>query len=357
MQAARLYGARDLRVEDAPPPRDPAAGEAMIRMMAVGVCGSDLHTYLDARIGDTAVQAPLVLGHEFAGVIEAVGEDARDGHEWPLAIGQRVAVDPANPCWRCEFCEGGHPNLCRRMHFCGLYPDDGALQTRMIVAARGCFPLPDGLSDAAGALLEPMGVALHAVDLAKLRLARSVAVIGCGAIGLLIIALARRAGADPIYAFDRLSWRAAQARVWGASAAWTVRGAAEPDGVDPVTAIAEVTHGRGVDTAIEAGWADESIAWAAEMACLGGRVVLVGIPGDDRFALKHSTARRKGLTIVMARRMRHTYPRAIHLATAAPDPIDLDHLISHRFPLARAPEAFALNADYRDEVVKVVIEP
>lgn len=349
MLAARLYGPRDLRVEHVPEPAAPGAGEALLRVKTVGICGSDLHTYLDGRIGDTALASPLVLGHEFGGVIEAVGTDARDGNDQPLRIGQRVAVDPATPCWRCEFCEAGHPNLCRRMHFCGLFPDDGALRERMIVSARSCFPVPEQITDAGMALLEPLGVALHAVDLGKIKLAHSVVVIGCGSIGLFIVQLARMHGADPIYAFDKFPWRVEKACALGATDAWT-------DERDPVEVIKEVTGGRGVDVVFEAAWADHTVWQAGEMAKNGGRVVLVGIPSDDTFTMKHSTARRKGLTIVLSRRMKHVYPRTIRLVTQTPKPVDMDSLISHRFPLAQAAEAFALNVEYPPEMVKVVIE-
>jgi L-iditol 2-dehydrogenase len=351
MLAARLYGPRDMRIDQIDEPSAPGPGQAQIKVTAVGVCGSDLHTYEDARIGDTKVSAPLILGHEFGGVIIAVGPDAHDGNDEPLKVGQRVAVDPATPCGRCEMCEMGHPNLCRRLHFCGLFPDDGSLQEKMNVSAHSCFPVPDGISDAATALLEPLGVALHAVDLGKLKLARSVAVLGCGPIGLLIMRLARLSGADPIYAFDKFPWRAKMACDWGhATGAWTL------DECDPVSKIAELTDGRGVDVVFEAAWADHSVAWSAEMARLGGRLVLVGIPSSDSFTIKHSTARRKGLTIMMSRRMKNVYPRAIHLVTAQPDAVDLDALVSHRFPLSQADKAYAMNADYKDQVYKVVIE-
>lgn len=351
MLAARLHGPRDLRIESIPEPGDPGPEHVKIKVTAVGICGSDLHNFLDARIGDTVISQPLILGHEFAGVVLVVGENARDGEDNPLRVGQRVAVDPATPCGRCEMCQAGHPNLCRRLHFCGLYPDDGSLQEQMIVEAHTCFPVPDSISDAGAALLEPLGVALHAVDLGKLKLARSVAIIGSGPIGLLITKLARLSGADPIYTFDCFPWRAAKAKEMGATEAWTVT----PD-LDPVKVIHDVTDGRGVDVVFEAAWADHSIAQAAEMARLGGRVVLVGIPSDDQINMKHSTARRKGLTIMMSRRMKHTYPRTIQLVTTSPEPIDLDSIVSHRFPLAEAAKAFALNVAYTDGVQKIVID-
>jgi L-iditol 2-dehydrogenase len=302
---------------------------------------------MDGRIGDTKVETPLVLGHEFAGVVEAVGEDPRDGLDNPLTPGQRVAVDPATPCHRCEMCEMGHPNLCRRLHFCGLWPDDGALQQYMRYSARSCFPYPDSLSDAAGALLEPLGVAIHAVDLGKLRVANSVVVLGCGPIGLMILRLAKLSGADPVYAFDCFPWRVEKARALGATHAWTV-------GEDnPVATIQKETEGRGVDVVFEAAWSDHSVEQAAEMARLGGRLVMVGIPSEDRFVFKHSVARRKGLTIMMSRRMKHVYPRAIRVATTR---INLDDLVSHHFPLQQTEQAFAANADYVEGVQKVVVD-
>jgi L-iditol 2-dehydrogenase len=348
MQAARLYGARDMRMDDIADVPSPGEGEVTIRVKAVGVCGSDLHTYVDGRIGSTTVQSPLVLGHEFGGEVIAVGSNALDGMGNALHVGQRVAVDPASPCLRCEMCELGHPNLCHRLHFCGLWPDDGALRERMNWSAHSCFPVPDSISDAGAALLEPLGVALHAIDLGKLQVARSVAILGCGSIGLLILRLAKLSGADPIYVFDCYPWRVEKAKVWGATEGWTL------DAGDPVAMIRSQTGGRGVDVVFEAAWADQSIGQAADMARLGGRVVLVGIPSEDKLVMKHSTARRKGLTIVMSRRMKHTYPRAIHLATA--QGLNIDDLISHRFPLHEAPRAFALNADYQDNVVKIVID-
>lgn len=348
MTAAQLHGPKDLRINQVPHPGAPGPDQVLLRVTAVGICGSDLHTYQDARIGDTALQAPLTLGHEFAGIVEEIGPgDGLDGEFHPLKPAMRVAVDPAQPCGRCEMCEQGHPNLCHRLHFCGLYPDPGSLSQWMHVPAHTCFPVPDSIDDAGAALLEPLGVAIHATDLAKLRVADSVAILGAGSIGLCILQTVRASGAGPIYVIDQFPWRLAVAEELG--------------GIpinfreqDPVATIRHATHGRGVDVAIEAAWADHSIQWSAEMARLGGRLVLVGIPGNNQFSMNHATARRKGLTIRMARRMKHVYPRAITLV--ANGAVNLPSLISHRFPLAQAPEAFALNDAYQDNVVKVIID-
>ena len=347
MLAARLHGPRDLRVDEVPRPGPPGRGEVLLRISAVGICGSDLHTYKDARIGDTALAAPLTLGHEFAGVVEAVGPEAASGLFEPLAPGMRVAVDPAQPCGRCELCVKGHPNLCRRLHFCGLYPDDGALSGWLRVPAETCFPLPDVIDDAGGALLEPLGVAIHATDLARIRVGDSAALLGAGPIGLGLLQTLRLAGADPVFVSDRYPWRLQLAERLGGVPIDLRAG-------DPVAAVLAASGGRGVDAAVEAAWADDSVQQAADMARPGGRLVLVGIPEDDRLQLRHSGARRKGLTILMARRMKHSYPRAIRLLASGK--VDVEVMISHRFPLERAPEAFALNAAYADRVNKIVIE-
>jgi L-iditol 2-dehydrogenase len=347
MSAARLYGARDLRTEQIPAPGAPGPEQALLRVTSVGICGSDLHTYVDGRIGDTSVQEPLILGHEFAAVVEAVGEGALDGHFQPLVPGTRVAVDPAQPCGRCEMCEQGHPNLCHRLHFCGLYPDPGSLCEYMIMPAHTCFPVPDSVDNDAAALLEPLGVAIHAIDLAKIKVADSVAILGAGPIGLFVLQLAKLSGAEPVYISDKFDWRLEVAAQYGAIPV-------NCDKVDPVAFVREATGGRGVDVAIEAAWADHSVQQAAEMTRLGGRMVLVGIPGPDKMEMKASTARRKGLTIRMSRRMKHVYPRAIKLAASGK--VDLNGIVSHRVPLAQAPEAYAMNAAYEDRVVKVMVE-
>lgn len=347
MQVAKLYGPKDIRVESIDNPPAPKAGEVLLNIKTVGLCGSDLHMYETGRTGYTDTQEPFVLGHEFMGVIAAVGDGALDGMHNPLQVGQRVAVDPCVPCWRCEMCEKGHPNLCPNHYFYGLSPNDGALREQMIVEARNCFPMPDLLSDETGPLLETLGIAIHAIDLSKIQIASRVAVIGAGPVGLLITRLAALTGASQVFAFDKLQWRVDKAREWGATHAYNV------DDYDPVQAVMDVTDGRGVDVAIEAAWADHTVQQAAEMLRYGGRMVQVGIPPDDKFNLKHSVIRRKGLTIMISRRMKHTYPRAIDLATSGK--VNLEELVSHKYDLSKTAEAYARNFAYEEGINKVIL--
>lgn len=351
MKAVKLFGPEDLRLVDEPFPKRPKTGEVLIRVNAVGICGSDLHMYGTGAIGYTKIESPFTLGHEFMGEVLEVSTNCLDGFGVPLAKGQRVAVEPAVACGMCEVCGAGHPNLCPDHYFYGVYPTQGALCEQLVVPAKNCFPIPDEISDGGGTLLETLGVAIHAVDLAKLKVAKSVAVIGCGPVGLLILRLAVLSGASQVCAFDKFDWRSELARKWGATKAWTIDGDSEAD------LLLETTAGRGADVVIEAAWADHTVDEAMKMATSGGRVVLVGIPPDDRATFTHSMARRKGLTIMMARRMKHTYPRAINLASGNAPQVVLDDLISETVRLEEAADAFSRNYRYTPGVNKIVIAP
>jgi L-iditol 2-dehydrogenase len=330
MKVVRLHAHGELRTYDEPRPV-PAAGEALVRIKAVGVCGSDLHWFSEGEIGDAKLEHPLVLGHEFAG-------ETLDG--------QRVAVDPAIPCRRCEFCERGHPNLCGNMIFAGHGETDGALREYASYLPRCLFALPDSLSYADGAMLEPLGVAIHAVDLGKLRAGMSVGVFGCGPIGLLIVQMARVSGASHIIATDLLPHRVEAAKIFGADHAILAEAGNELD------EIRAATGGRGVDIAFEAAGEQEAVDVSVAAVVPGGKVILAGIPTDDHTSFSASAARRKGLTIKLVRRMKHTYPRAIELVSKGL--VDVRSLVTHRFPLAEAREAFRV-AERRDGL-KVIVE-
>jgi L-iditol 2-dehydrogenase len=334
LKVLRLHGTQDFRLHDELRP-EPGPGESLVRVTAVGVCGSDVHWFEEGSIGDAQITQPLVLGHEFAGVIQS-GEQR----------GERVAVDPAVPCGACEFCQEGNPNLCTALCFAGHGTEDGALREYMPWPTRCLHPLPDALTDAEGAMLEPLGVAIHAVDLGHVRPGMAVGVYGCGPIGLLTLQVARAAGAVQIIATDKLSHRLKMARAVGAT---EVFHAAEGEENPEVWAA---TKGRGVDVAFEAAGENAAVETAVATVRPGGRVILSGIPADDRTAFTASVARRKGLTIKLVRRMKHTYPRAIRLVERGL--VDVQSLVTHRFPLSEFEKAFSAAA--RREGVKVIIE-
>lgn len=332
MKALRLHAPHDLRLHDEPLPL-PAAGEELLRISAVGLCGSDLHWYAASAIGDARLQKPLVLGHEFSAVI---------AEGW--RAGTRVAVDPAIPCGECEFCLQGNPNLCPNTRFAGFASQDGALQEYLAWDSRCLFPLPDDLSDADGVMLEPLGVAIHAVDLAHLRPGASVAIFGCGPIGLLILQLVHHMSSGQIFASEPHPHRQQAARRCGADIVLPADGS-------EAQKILAATRGRGVDVAFEAAGVNAAVDAAVAAVKPGGTVMLAGIPEEERTSFHASTARRKGLTVKWVRRMKHTYPRAIELVQRGV--VNVQSLVTHSFPLTEYDTAFSIA--HRREGIKVIL--
>ena len=330
MKTLRLHATGDLRLHDEPVP-NPDEGEELVHVKAVGVCGSDVHWFSEAGIGDAKLERPLVLGHEFAGVTEN---------------GESVAVDPAIPCGECEFCERGHPNLCENIVFAGHGAQDGALREWMAWPKRQLFPIPDSLTSADGAMLEPLGVAIHAVNLGKLQAGMTVGVFGCGPIGLLTVQLARLSGASNIVATDLLPHRVEAAKSLGAQHAYLVENRLE------MSQMRAATGGRGVDVAFEMAGEQDAVDDAFAAVIPGGKAILCGIPSNDETSFTASVARRKGLTIKMVRRMKHTYPRAIELVSKGL--VDVRSLVTHRFSIEHAAEAFEVAQ--RREGLKIMIE-
>jgi len=336
MKSLRLHGINDLRLHDEPIPT-PDYEEALIKVKAVGVCASDLHWVTDGTTGDDLITTPFVLGHEFGGVVES--GDLK---------GTRVAVDPTVPCDVCKFCLGGNPNLCPDHYFAGQAPHDGALREYMAWPLKCVIPIPDDISDEDAAILEPLGIAIHTVDLGKVKPGMIVGVYGCGPIGLLTIQMARAAGASEIIATDILPHRLEAALEMGAHKVVQ----ATPTG-DERTPILAGTHQLGVDVAFEVAGQNSAVETAIETVKPGGRVVLCGIPSVNQTSFRASTARRKGLTIKMVRRMKHTYPRAVKLVQTGQ--VDVKSIISHRFPLEQSHQAFEVAQ--RREGLKVIINP
>jgi L-iditol 2-dehydrogenase len=330
MKCVRLHGTGNLQLHDESVPVADE-GEKLVRVKSVGVCGSDLHWFSEGEIGDAKLEHPLVLGHEFAGITQE---------------GQRVAIDPAIPCRRCEFCEHGNPNLCSSLIFAGHGKTDGGLREWVAWSEKSLFPIPDSISDADGALLEPLGVAIHAVDLGKLKAGMTVGVFGCGPIGLLIIQMAKLSGAANIIATDKLAHRVEAAKRFGASETFLAGDNSQR------SEVGAAIDGRGVDVAFDAAGTQDAVDDAFAAVLPGGKVVLAGIPDDDKTSFSASTARRKGLTIKLVRRMKHTYPRAIELVSKGL--VDVRSIVTHRFPLEQALEAF--QAAERREGLKIIID-
>lgn len=321
----------------------PGPHEALLRIESVGVCGSDIHYYVDGHIGNQVATPPLILGHEYAGIVEAVGPEAD-----ARLVGRRVAVEPGIPCMRCEWCRSGHYNVCRNMFFPGGPGCDGALAEYFAVHAQFCFPVGAGISAQAAAMAEPLAVALHTVELAELRAGETAAVIGLGPIGLLTAQVLRLRGAGRILGADLLAYRVDAARRFGVDRAWHA-------GTCEVTeALMDATAGRGVDVAIDCTNRAEGLDIVCRVARPAGRCVLTGISGNECDAIPVGIARRKELTLRWCRRFRNNFPEAIRLLESGQ--VDAGALVTHSFPLAAAKSAFDLVAGYQDGVLKASID-
>lgn len=310
----------------------------MLRVEAVAVCGSDLHIYKSGVSGGEPLTAPMIPGHEVCAVVE--------GGDTSIPPGTRVAVEPAIPCMRCEFCLRGDLNLCPNHRFLGLPPWPGAMCERIVHPSHLIAAVPDAMPVNVVPLLEPLSIAVHVADLSHARAAQTVAVFGLGAIGLMVVQIMRSMGCR-VVACDPVPERAAMAERLGAEQVFNVPGEAALDD------LARWTSGRGVDLAIEVAGPNEAVRAATESAAPGARVLVVGIQPDDEIAFRAATARRKGLTIVMVRRSRNTLARAIELYRAGQ--VQIAPMATHEFPLDHAADAFRLAATYADGAIRTIV--
>ncbi len=342
MKAAVLQRARVLTMEQRPRP-EPGPGEVLVRVRSVGVCGSDVHYYTHGRIGPFVVESPLVLGHEMAGTIAALGPGVTT-----RTVGQRVAVEPGVPDRVCEFCRSGRYNLCPNVRFMATPPVDGAFTEFVVMPQDFVFPLPDHVSLEEGAMIEPLSVGVYAVHRSGLRAGQDVAVLGAGPIGLVTLQAARAAGAGAITVVDLDAHRLEVAASMGATA--TVDASRD----DPRSRILELTGGRGVDLVFEAAGSPRTAAMAVHLARRGGRVAVIGLPPDDNCPFPLVAAMAKEVDIVTVFRYANVYPAAI--ALVAEGRVNVKDLITHRFTLEEAERALQLSDRREDGVVKALVE-
>lgn len=315
MRCVVLHSPGDLRSDTRPTPQ-PAPGEVLVQVRLVGVCGSDLHYYELGRSGSSVVESPVVLGHEFGGVIVAVGAGV------DRTIGERVSVEPGVQCGKCTACRRGIYNHCTDMHFLGAAPTDGAMQEYVAVREDHAFALPDTVSDEAAALIEPLSVALWGVGRARLQRGESVVIVGAGPIGVLCALVARAKGANSVVLVDPADGRRQlAARLTGARVV-APADLEEPDG--------------SFDVALECSGSDSGLETALRSVRDDGRVVVLGV-GVDRLDIPMNTLQEGEISVTGSHRYRNTWPAAIDLV--ARGEVDPTTLITKKFSLDQAEEA------------------
>ena len=341
MQAVVIHAAKDLRLEERPA-RAPGPGEVAVAIGAGGICGSDLHYYHHGGFGSVRVKQPMILGHEVAGTITALGAGVEG-----LAVGDRVAVSPSRPCNACEYCLRGQQNQCLDMRFYGsamrMPHVDGAFRQQLVADAGQCHRLAEGVTLAEGAFAEPLAVTLHALAQAGPLLGARVLVSGSGPIGALCVLAARTHGAREIIATDMLDAPLAFAREVGADRTINVA----RDGA----ALEALAAGKGtIDVAFEA--SGSPAAFTAAIASLRPRGVLVQLGLGGEIVLPHNMLVGREVEIRGSFRFHDEFGLAVDLLNARR--LDVRPLLSATYPLAEAIRAFDAASD-RAHAMKVQI--
>jgi L-iditol 2-dehydrogenase len=330
MRASVLRAAGDIVIEEREVPT-PAPDDVLVRVEAVGVCGSDVHYYRHGRVGEFIVEKPLVLGHEAAGTVVEVGAAAP-----AELLGARVSIEPGIPCRACEQCRRGSYNLCPDVRFFATPPIDGAFVEYVAVPADFVSPLPDSVSTVAGALLEPLSVAYWACRKAGVGPGMRVLVTGAGPVGLLTLQVARALGCGDITVSDISEERLATAVSLGAA-----RVHRADDG-----ALTEA------DVLIECSGAPSAVQAGIRALGAAGRAVLVGM-GADEVTIPASHLQRHEITVTGTFRYASTWPAALDLAASGA--VTLDALATSAHPLADVATALDLNPGGGH--IKAIVEP
>lgn len=341
MRAAELIAPFTFRPFDMPI-GDPAPGEVQVRIQAVGVCGSDLHSYTEGGVGGLPNVYPMLLGHEPAGVIVKTGAGVTG-----LSVGDRGALEPALYCYHCEYCLSGHHNVCANIRFLSNPNHPGFFRELINLPVSNFEPIPAAMSFGEAALAEPLAIGLHSLALASIRPGETVTVIGAGPIGLVTIAALRSTQAGRIWAIEPLAHRRLLALGIGADVA-----------LEPAEALTEILHAtgqRGVDCVIDCAAGADTTNQAVQLARNAGRVAITGIHSTPMVSMEGSVMRRKELTIFNVRRSNHETKEALELLRE--HPAWFAPVLTHTRPLDQIDDAFRVASQYLDGVGKMMVAP
>lgn len=351
MKAARFHGREDIRVEDIP---EPVTRPDTVKVAVdwCGICGSDLHEYLEGPIfvppaGSphplTGETAPIVMGHEFAGRITEVGPGVVGLHE-----GDPVAVEPYHTCGECPPCRAGHYNVCQKLGFIGLSGGGGGFSEYVVVDARRVHPI-GALPTDLGALVEPLAVAYHAVRLSEADEGHSAVVFGAGPIGLVTIAALRAAGVRQVISVEPAAARKEKARLAGADAVL------DPTSTDVLAQVAELTRGAGADVAFECAGIDAVLAQAIGAVRAGGTVVNVAIWGHPATVQMNDLVM-KEVSLLGTLAYCNDHPDTI--ALLADGKVDAAPFITGRIAVDDiVDQGFRQLVEHKEEHVKILVHP
>jgi len=341
MKAVQLTGIGKLVVGEVAEPVIKEDRQVLLKLNAVGVCGSDVHYYKQGRIGGEAVDYPFIIGHECAATVKEVGRNVKS-----VKAGDRVVVEPAISCGSCSQCRAGRENTCENLKFLGCPGQvEGCLCEYIVMPEQNCFKY-EKLSAAQAVLCEPLAIAVYAAEQAEVGNDSDVAILGAGPIGLSVL-LCSLLKTKKIYVTDRVKERIEAAKNNGAL--W----AGNPDREDIVREILKLKP-EGVDVVFECAGEQETIDQAIELLKPGGKLMLIGIPEQERIHLDIHKMRRKEITVINVRRQNDCTQKAIDLISKGL--VNVDFMLTHSFKPEKTAQAFEMVAGYSDGVIKAVIE-
>ena len=337
-----LTGLNQLKIVEKPVPAINKPNEVLIRMMSVGICGSDIHYYQEGKIGSQVVQYPFTVGHEGAGIIEKVGESVTG-----VKPGDRVAIDPAMSCYNCDQCKAGRFHTCRNLKFLGCPGQaEGCLSEYIIIPAASSFLISDNLTLDQAALSEPLAIGLYAAGLSIPLKGAKVGILGSGPIGISVLLPALSFGAAKVYMTDKIDARLSLAAEMGAH--WT----GNPDKTDIVKEIL-LQETQQLDVVFECCGKQEAVDQAISLLKPGGKLMIVGIPSFARWSFDVDNLRRKEICIQHVRRQNESVETTLEMI--ADGRLRPDKMQTHTFKFEQIREAFEMVAGYKDGVMKAMV--
>ncbi|NSW94193.1 MAG: alcohol dehydrogenase catalytic domain-containing protein [Bacteroidales bacterium] len=343
MKSMKLTGIRMMEMMEVPEPVLQNPGDVKIKLLTLGICGSDVHYYTRGKIGSQVVKYPFAVGHECAGMVVETGPYVSAVKE-----GDIIAVEPSMWCGKCDQCLSGRHHTCRNIKFLGCPGQaEGALSEYIVMPETSCIPLPGKLTADHGAISEPLSIGIYSVKKAGEIRGKNIAVLGFGPIGMSVTLAAKSAGAGAVFVTDKIDERLAIARK--ENVAFTANPAKE----DIVKKIKEALP-LGVDFIFECCGQQEAVDQAVEILKPGGSLIIVGIPDTDRWSLSVDDTRRKELSVQFIRRQLNCAETAIEMMNSGA--IDISNMITHRFSFEQTKEAFDLVEGYCDGVMKAMID-
>lgn len=343
MKSMKLTGIREMQMMEVPEPVISGPYDVKIRIMTVGVCGSDIHYYTKGNIGSQKVVYPFTVGHESAGMVVETGRDVKR-----VKKGDIIAVEPAMWCGKCDQCLSGRHHTCRKLKFLGCPGQaEGTLSEYIIMPESSCFPMPENLSADHGSISEPLAIGVYSVKKAGETKGLKAAILGFGPIGMSVMLALKAAEADSIYVTDKIDERLAITS--SEKATWT----GNPLKENIVESLMKKVP-EGIDVVFECCGQQEAVDQACEILKPGGRLVIVGIPEFERWSLNVDITRRHELSVQFIRRQVGCVEPALEMMSHGK--IDVSRMVTHRFPFAATKEAFDLVASYGDGVMKAMID-